>query len=209
MHAQTLLLLAAARGVDLSHVGGTSSKTDGTAARRRRTHEERELGVEVVESALGRGSRVYRRPTWTHQELALAARGLPPLHFLAARFSIAGDHSGYWRLWEALDFWALKFAQRDGWKPLVTGRAPCDARGRPTGEGSPHFYLPKLAQLVLDEDAHAALFAAAPVLYAAYVDCEDDVWTKVLEPRFGLLKGKFTAWVGAGAAAIQARLREQ
>jgi len=104
---------------------------------------------------------------------------------------------------------ALKFAQREGWKPLVTGRAPCDARRRPTGEGLPHFYLPKLAQLVLDEDSHAPLFAAAPVLYAAYVDCEDDVWTKVLEPRFSLLKGKFTAWVGAGAAAIQRRLSEQ
>lgn len=214
MLAEQLFALAAARGIDLSSVGGTSTKTDGDAARRRRTKEERRLGLEVVESALGRGSRSYRRPTWSHADLGHAAQHMDELHWLAACYSYAGDRSAYWRLWEALMYQAGKLAQREGWRPQVMGRAPIESKCTrapdvicplPTPRPAPKFYRSELCTLVLDEEAYPAIFAAAPAMYPVYLEVDDLTWARVLEPRFWLLKSRYGAWLASAREVIRRR----
>lgn len=212
MRAADLVALAAERGVDLTHVGGTASDTKGIAAQRKRTQTERELGIEVVPNVRGSGTRVYRRPTWSYAELGQAAQGLPIMPWYAARYSFAGDRTVYWDLWYGLVFQAQRIARRDGWAPRVMGRVPRDTKGKLTGEkGEPRFYLLELAQMVLDEDSHRFLFVGVqsiPHLHAMYMGVEDVTWDKILEPRYRTLQGVYERWLGIARGMIQQWLRE-
>jgi len=192
MLAEELVALAAAHGIDLTHVGGSASKTDGDARKRRRHRAEVDLGIDVPETASGRHSRVYRRPSWSLQELGLAARDVPRVPWLAARYSIAGDTKCYWELWYALVFEAQRIGRREGWAPRVKG-----------ADGSPRLYMQELAMLVLDEDAHRRYFAIAPDLYSIYLQVSPTTWNRILAPRYARLQHRYEAWLGTARAMIQ------
>jgi hypothetical protein len=78
MNVEQLVSLANARGVDLKHAAGAAIETKGISRQRQRQRQrqrtglERELGVDVRETASGRQSRVHPRPAWTLAELAQA-----------------------------------------------------------------------------------------------------------------------------------------
>ncbi len=80
------------------------------------------------------------------------------------------------------------------------------SRSRSAGE---HFYLDALAMLVLDEDMHRALFAAAPGLYAIYLDVTDDAWKRTLERRFLMLQGKYQSWIGIALGHYRQALMDE
>ena len=214
MKAAELIALAAAHGIDLSHVGGNADRTDGAASLRRRSREELRDGIEVIPTARGHGTRTYRRPAWSLAELGQAAQGLGELPWFAARYSFAGDRSCYWTLWYALAFEAHALAHREGWQPRVMG---CAARDPRTGRliagarGEPRFYLLDLAQLVLDEDGNRSLFAGAQAiagLHALYLRVEEPTWSKILEPRYRSLQAVYERWLGTARGMIQRRLNE-
>lgn len=211
VNAQDLLSLGTARGVDMSHVGGSATDTKGQARRRRRTDQEKRLGLMVIDTAAGRDSRSYRRRQWSHAELGMAAQGISELHWLAALYSLCGDVTGYWTLWWGLMYQAQRIGQREGWSPMVMGRFPRDAKtGKqiPKGEAEPHLYVDELCRLVLDEDAHRDIFLRAPGLFAAYMDVEELTWGRVLEPRFSSLRSKYATWVASARHQIQRWLIE-
>jgi hypothetical protein len=223
MLAEDLIALAGARSLDLSKVGGSESETHKLAAKRRRTAREIRLGIEIVETAQGRDSRSVRRPYWSIAELGTAASRTRPgkrvdieahdIPFLTVLFQIAGDTSGdtYWTLYRALRYHAMKIADRERWRPLVPGRTPRDPRTRKPIVGvlgEPHSYLEDLARLVLDEDRHRPLFKAIPGLHAAYMNVEDETWSRVLEPRFHSVRAQFERWAGMGRARVRNWLLE-
>jgi len=223
MLAEDLIAYATARGLDVSRVGGSETETHKLAAQRRRTAREIRLGIEIAETVRGRDSRSMRRPYWSIAELGMAASRTRPgkrvdieifdIQFLAVLFQIAGDTSGdtYWTLYRALRYQALKIADRERWRPTVPGRTPRDPRTRKPvlgATGEPHFYLDELAQLVLDDDRHRAIFAAIPGLHAAYMNVEDVTWEKILEPRFASLRALLESWSAIGRARVRQWLLE-
>jgi hypothetical protein len=129
---------------------------------------------------------------WSHAELGMAARGVPELPWLAARFSFAGDMNCYWKLWYGLLFQAQRLAVRNNWRPQI-----------PATNGEPKFYLEGLSRLVLDEDVHRPFFTAAPALYAVYMDVDDRVWQRLLAARHAMLKARYEIWLGTARAMIQ------
>lgn len=69
MNAASLVQLAAARGIDLAHIAGIASNTEGIARERVRTADERESGMSIMLTVRGRETRGHRRPGWSHAEL--------------------------------------------------------------------------------------------------------------------------------------------
>jgi hypothetical protein len=202
--ANDLFCLATAKGVDLSHVGGTASDTQGDAAPRRLSRDEREyreknhLGMEVLETVKGNGTRVYRRPAYQHTDLGHAAAGVGEVQWAASRFHIAGEERYYWRpLWWSLDFHVRKMARREGWAPRVRGV-----------DGEPRHYLSELAQLVLDADAptNRQYFAAAPGLYAIVMQVEQVTWDKILCDRYRSLLQIYESWISTARSQVQRNL---
>lgn len=223
MQSAYLLALTTARGIDLKRVAGASSELDKAAAERKLRKDERESGVERVPLTVrGSESRVYRRPAYSHAELAMAAARprkpgspAPPtdLPWIAARYSYAGDPSSYWPLWWALCERALRIAVRDGWAPLVPGRLEPrhDRTDKPlpgAKAGPPHFYLPLLARLVLDEDANKRAFAVVPELFPLYMQIEERMWERVMLSRFRSLHEVYERWLGTARGLIQRRISE-
>ena len=153
--------MAAAPGVNLSHVAGVASRLDGNGAERSLTRDERKLGIrDVPLTARGRQTRGMRRPDWSAADAGQAACGLGKVPFAAACYSYAGareDH--HWVLWSALSREAQRIARREHWPPQVVGN-----------DGRRKFYRENLADLVLTEDANKHLFMAAPQLYAVVLD---------------------------------------
>src|SRR5581483_10500586 len=124
--------MCAARGVDLSHVGGNASNTDGVAAVRRLTPKERKqrqeehLSLKVELTANGNGTRVYRRPIYSLAVLGFAAGGtektrVRELPWLAAQYSWAGDRDPdtYSTLFWGLASYAAVTGKREHWPPRV------------------------------------------------------------------------------------------
>lgn len=215
MRAADLVALAAARGVDLSRVGGTASETRGTAAPRKRTQREIWDGVDVVEtSARGHGTRTYRRPAWSHAELGMGAKGIEELPWCAALYSFAGDATVCRRLFKALRRHAVRAADRENWGEQVTGRLPRDPRTAkviPGAKAEPNFYLEELCQLLLDEEAAKFRFVgwrAIPEVHALYMNVEELTWQRILEPRYRELQGVYEHWLGIARGMIQRWLNE-
>jgi hypothetical protein len=73
----------------------------------------------------------------------------------------------------------------------------------------PVFYLDNLAQLVLDEDAHPALFRACPQLPAICLGISEHTWDKSVAERYGALQYVWLDWLGRAAAIIQPRLASE
>lgn len=203
MDAASLIKLAAAKGIDLSYVGGAASNLEGVAALRKLTPAEKKfrgenkLGLDVQETVRGRESRTYRRPDWGGAELGQAAGGLGVIPWTAALYSFAGARDGYWRLWSALSGEAIRIGRREFWVPRVA-----------TEDGRMQFYREELAQLVLDEDANKQLFLAAPVLYPAYMGVTLSTWDQHLTGPFRSLKGQYDGWLGAARSWISKRICE-
>lgn len=201
MKAEELVALCAAHGIDLVQAAGQTGAPPARDTMRVRNQAGRLYDVLRPPSGLearGSSSPTYDRPTWSAAELGQAAQGVPPVYFMAACYSFAGDRSVYWKLWQALNFSVAQMAARHNWPAQVRG-----ARGTPS-----HFYFASLSQLVLDEDANPHIFAAAPTLYAIYMAVDEDVWQGNLFERFDLAKLRYLGWIEQAMRIMQPRLEE-
>jgi len=202
-HAE-LVTLATAHGIDLTHVGGSASNVDGIAAPRRLTAAERKarreehLGLDVLPTASGHGSRVHRRAAWSMAEVGQAACGIPRMPWLATLFSIAGDASGYPELHRGLMVVSLKLATEQNWPMMVTKRS-----------GHRGYYQSELAALVLDADCHRPLFATAPALYALCIDVDEDVWERNVFHWYMDVKAEYDRWLGVARGIIRGWIMEE
>jgi hypothetical protein len=200
--AEDLIVLAAAHGIDLKHIAGASAPTSGPSVRRRsRTREEIAANIPVRETVRGTSTRTMRRAAWSLAELGQAAQGVPRIPWLAACFAFAGDDRVFWELHRALRYEAEWLQRHHEWSAQVIG-----------ADGAPRFYIEALAQLVLDEERHAHLFAAAPAtekrpsLYAIYLHIEEPLWKRRIFERFDLLKLRYLGWLDTASAMIQRKL---
>lgn len=197
MDAASLVKLAAAKGIDLTHVAGVASDLTGIARERRLTAAERKrrnedkLSLEIQETVVARESRTYRRPAWSHGELGMAAKGLGVVPWCAALYSYAGAKDCYLVLLSALRAESIRLSRREHWPVRV-----------PTEDGRMQFYCEQLAQLVLDEDALKHLFAAAPQLYAIYMGVTPPIWDKQLYDPYRSLKTVYEQWLGMARGVI-------
>jgi hypothetical protein len=205
--AEDLIVLAAAHGIDLKNIAGASRPTRGPSVRRRpRTPAEMKAarGRPQYDTVTGTTTRTFRRPPWSLAELGQAAQGVPRIPWLAARFAYAGDRDVYWELHDALTIEAVRLKRQHAWSAHIVGV-----------DGLPRFYLLDLAQLVLDEEQHAPLFAAAPAtnkrpsLYAVYMHIEEALWSRRIFERFDLLKLRYLSWIDTANAMIQRRLSQR
>jgi hypothetical protein len=124
-------------------------------------------------------------------ELGQAAQGLGVIPWNAALYSFAGSSDGYWLLWSALSCEANRIARRESWAPRVTAE-----------NGEQRFYRETLAQLVLDEDAHKDMFAAAPALYAVYMGVTPPIWDQDLRGPFRSLQSAYERWLATARNVI-------
>ncbi len=198
MNAEQLLSLANARGIDLKGAAGAAIETKGIGRKRERTEVERELGIDVQETARGRHSRTYRRPEYSLAELAQAAAagGVKGARWLAVRFSVAGDFGCIDELHDRLSYEAVQIGRRDWWPMQVM-----------CAHGKLEFYRERLARLVLDEDAHRHYFAAAPALFAVCMDVTQPEWDRNLSDPFRSLKAVYEGWLNRALAGIRRGLR--
>lgn len=198
MNSATLVQLAAARGIDLQHVAGVASNVDGIARKRTLTAIERRLGIrEVCQTVKGRESRNYRPPAMGIAELGQAAKGLGTIPWNAALYSFAGSRDGYWILWSALASEAHRLARREHWAPRVI-----------TEDGHHRFFREPLSELVLIEDSNRHLFAAAPALYAVYMNVSAPTWQTELSGPFRSLKSTYEQWLTIARSVIGKWIRE-
>lgn len=204
MKAAELISLCTAHGISLPDVAGSASNTHGIAKQRvmngkeRKAAQEAHLSCEVVPTARGAGSRVYRRPHLSLAELGQAAKDVPPIPWLAAQYSFAQDGSSYEKLWNVLALEAHKISRRQGWAPRVRDRF-----------GKPQFYHGTLAALVLDAEMHRAIFlAGGSALFAIYLNVEVPLWEQVLFGRYISLQVVYERWVGIALGIIQRALSQ-
>jgi hypothetical protein len=201
MRAAELVTLAAAHGIDLTHVAGNASDTHGVARKRRLTAKEVKArkdegrGTRVEETASGSGSQVYRRPAWTAAELGQAAHLVPRMPWLAACYSLAGDLSAYKELHRGLTYEAIEMAGKEDWPWRVK-----------KSHGAMDFYIEPLTALVLDFEAHKSFFEAAPALYAHYMGVDMEVWDGALAARYARLHNKFERWYAVALGMIQRKI---
>jgi hypothetical protein len=205
MQAAELLARCAARGIDLTHVGGNASNTEGAAAPRRLTLKERKqrekehLSLTVQISARGNGTRVYRRPAYSLAELGQAAQGVRELPWLAAFYSWGGDRDP--STWATL-FWSLAhhadtLAKREKWAP---GVPRLSRPGR-------IYYVHELVGLLLEEEGDLRrYFLAAESVHAIYMDVDEATWSKHLSGPYASLKQRYEAWLGTARAMIQRKI---
>lgn len=202
MKAAELFSLAAAPGIDLSHVGGNASNIHGFARMRRLTPLQRKLcdelkiSREVVPTAHGAGSRVYRQPIWTAADLGHAMQGLERMPTLASRYSFMGDTTGYPELHRALMMEALRIAAAEKWPMRV-----------PSRDGSMQYYIAELAELVLDVEAHKWLFAADQGMYAKCMKMEEEIYATKMAHRYTSLQLRYEGWLHAAESWVQRGLR--
>lgn len=185
MRAEELVALASAHGVDLIH-----------AARSRSALPSRHKSGAAT--ATGRQSYVHRAARWSVAEIGQAAAGVPQVPFQAALYSLAGDRSVYWQLWQALWVEAYALLEQCRWPPKVCG-----------ADGGVRFYLEELAKLVLDVDAHIPLFRAAPVMYACCLGVSPKTWDGQLSRRFNMLQSRYQCWISEAMSIMQPRLLEE
>jgi len=203
LKAAELIALATAHHIDLTNVGGTASRLDGIAAPRRLTAAERKarrqshLGLDVLPTATGDGSRVHRRPAWSVAEVGQAACGVPRMPWLATMYSIAGDSSGYPELHRGLMLEALDLAAQQNWPMKITKRG-----------GHRDYYQAQLAALVLDADRHRPYFATAPTLYALCMDVDTDIWERYVCDWYVDLQLEYERWLGIARGIVRGWIME-
>lgn len=204
MRADELFAKATARGIDLKAVAGAASNLDGIAGPRKLTRAERRqrwedhLGMDVLATASGSESRIYRRPVYTHAEVGQSGCGCPRMPWLAASYSFAGDSTDYMELHRGLTHEAIKFAGRETWPWRI----------RKLGGGK-SFYLEELSQLVLDVEGYKAVFLKAPTMYAVCMDVSEDLWNSALMPKYMMLYGKYERWLGIAQGQLARWLRSE
>jgi hypothetical protein len=203
--AEDLICIASTHGIDLKRIAGMSTPTHGVSVRRRcRTPEEIARGIPVRDTVTGTASRTFRRPAWSLAELGQAAQGVPRIPWLAACFAIGRDDRVFWELHRALRYEAERLQQQYEWPAQIVG-----------ADGAPRFYIEAIAQLVLDEERHSHLFAAAPAtdkrpsLYAIYLHIEEPLWKRRIFQRFDLLKLRYLGWLDTASAMIQRKLSQR
>jgi len=205
MQAPELIAMCAARGIDLSHVGGSSSNTEGIAAPRRLTAAERKQrekehrGLTVEISARGNGTRVYRRPHYSLAELGQAAQGVRELPWLAAFYSWGGDRAPatYSELFWGLASHADHLAKREKWPP---GVKRLSKPARP-------FYVHELVGLLLEEEGDLRrYFIAAQTVHAIYMDVDEATWAKHLATPYASLQQRYQCWLGTARGMIQRKI---
>ena len=198
MKADELVALAAAHGIDISHTVASETNLHGIAARRRRTDEERRIGVPVRDTVTGSQTRVHRPRAWTHAETGLAAAGCQRMPWLAACYSWAGDRSGYKELHRGLTLVGIKEAERHDWPWRIT-----------LLDGTKGYYLERLAELVLDEEGCKPAFTAAPGLYAIYLGVSPSTWSKPLWGYHLLLQQRYQRWLEIARGTIGRKLANE
>ena len=197
MRAETLFNLSQPRGVDLKQVAGNSSNTEGVAARRPLTAQERRDGItEVPLSATGTASRVACAAEWQGIDLGHALAGAPEVIQWACLYHINGDYGLRSRLFNALMGCVPALAKRNGW-PTKVGRT----------DGTHSNYYADVVDLVLDEDANKPKFTDHPELYAAHLKVSKDVWDKTARHWFDAVQAKFQAWSDGGVAWVNKRAK--
>ncbi len=196
MQAADLIALVSGKGIDLGHVAGNASNLEGAARKRRRLPIEIKLGVDVMVSVRGHGSRAYRRAVWSLAELGIAGQDVPRIPWLAAMYSYGRDQTAYWHLWEALADAAQDLGRRNKWAPRVR-----DVTGKP------QYYRERLAEMVLDADRYQPVFAASPAVFAIYLNVTDEVWERVLSERFDQLKHRYHRWLAVAQSEINRKIR--
>jgi hypothetical protein len=203
MREDQLIAFLTARGVDFEHVAGSASNTEGDAAPRRMTNTERKEAAKagasptVLETVKGSETRVYRRPSWSLQELALASRGMPIQPELAVCYSIACDFTARPFLVRELRVEASHLAKNESWPSTVR-----DVMGKPL------LYLEPMIGLLLDEEAHRGRFVQArpaPV-HAWLMNVHERTWEQVLLPKYARLQEKYEAWLTDGRARVRRRI---
>lgn len=226
MKPADLVALYAAHGIDLEHVAGVASNTDGVARKRRMGKEERKQakGRPIVETADGTSDRIIRPRAWSHAELGICAGGLvigasgdpirnadgeyearlPRMPWLAICYHAAGDRSGYKELHRGLTLEAIHLASRHNWSWQIE---------RTNGEKD--YYLERLTELVLDDDgchpaflepvtdsAGIAHFTVSIRRYAIYMGVTDEVWSKPLYGHFESIKAHYQGWLATAKGVI-------
>ena len=159
MKEDQLIAFLTARGVDFEHVAGSSAVTRvvGTRGAGSLSKEERKLKIPAVRDTVsGNQTRVYRKPAFSHQELALAAKGCEAQPWLAIAYSVASDWSARPLLFNELDVEAAHFARTEGWPRLIHDV-----------DGHELYYRDRLIDLMLDEEAHRGRFVQAVVTVAS------------------------------------------
>jgi hypothetical protein len=198
-----LIAFLVARGVDFEHVAGSSSDTKGEARRRRLTKEERKEAdkakrpPDVSETVSGNQTRVYKRPHWSLQELALAAKGMSVAPWLAVSLSIANDRTAIPHLVRELRVEAAHVARKESWPAVV-----------PDVNGKPLEYFEGLIRLVLLEEEHRGRFVQAqpaPV-HAWLMDVTEKTWDQALAPKYAKLQQRYEGWFCAGRALVRQRI---
>lgn len=206
MRAEDLISMANAHGVDLMRVAKNMTSDDPEIMQAARDVVKKRFGAGRTALVLvpppgspadGKETRSAKRPEWTAAELAQAAAGVSDLSFRAALFAYAGDHKYYKWLRNELFCEALRLRELLEWPPVVIDIHDIEVP-----------YLNHLASLVLDEDAHPALFRVAPQLYAVYMRVPEKVWDKLMSRRFHALKLVWSNWGAEALRMIQPRLKQ-
>jgi hypothetical protein len=197
MSAETLISFAGAHGVNLIQ----AAKMETNAKRLPDEKKRRAGGIEILEPranrARGKESIVMQRPEWTLAEIGQAAQDVPEEAFRCALFAYAGLRDEHlWFLQSALTGHGRMFSRIYHWPDRVR-----DSFGLKVE------YLPRLALLVLWEDAFPQLFKVAPQIYPLFMGISVSSWEKQVEGCFTELKhGVWNDWLGLAARRIQARL---
>lgn len=204
MREDQLIAMCAARGVDFQYVAGSSNNLKGEAAQTRRLTKAERLAADksggipfVTKSVTGDQTRVYKKPARSEDDLGLAAENMGDPPWLAVRFTVGGDDSGYWELHRLLAKQASRLAVKEKWPGLV----------RDIG-GIACYYQERLAELVLTEERSRWVFiAAAPSPVHAWVmNVPEPTWHQILRPKYTLLQEIYEGWWCAGRALVRRRI---
>lgn len=196
MRAEELISLAAAHGIDLVRAAKMGSNVK--PKRDVITKNGARVLIPPAESrARGAETRTLDRPSWTLQEIGMAAVGIERHHFLAATFAFSGDRSNFWELHRSLVAQGRMYMMIYRWAAEVTDH-----------HGIRKPYLAHIAKLVLDVDATPHLFNVCPQLFEIYLGVTEKVWEKQLQPKYEDLRHVFADWLGIAARQIQSKLSE-
>jgi len=150
--------------------------------------------------AKGTETRTSQRPQWSAAEIGLAAAagGVPEAPFRAALYAFAGAREdNLWFLHGELMGHIRMFSRLYHWPERLV-----DFYGLSSE------YKPRLAKLVLDEDAHSNYFRTAPELFALYLNIPQKLWEDRVQGFYSEVKGVWSDWLSEAARRIQSRLSE-
>jgi hypothetical protein len=206
MRETELIAFLVARGVDFEYTAGNASNLEGDASRRRMTRSERKAAVDqgsttqVTDTVTGTQTRVYRKPVWSHQELALAAKGMALTPWLAVCFTHGRDISAREHLFHELHVESAIFARKEHWPTSVH-----DAAGKVL------FYHAPLIDLLLTQQLHGGRFTHAQAqlllpVEALLLNVTETIWERYLSDKYLRLQQKYEAWLAEGRSLVRQRI---